>query len=98
LLATPPPDCALRLLLRSWRARTRPEDIGAVPGLRQSPDAGVTQEQVARRVGCTLRHYAAVEAGHTLPGYTLVHRLVSLYQLVYARDFWYQRGRNFWDQ
>jgi predicted transcriptional regulator len=81
MLTTPPPDSPLRTLLRQWRARTRPEDLGLVRGPRQTSEAGITQEQLARRAGCTLRHYAAVEAGHALPGYTLVHRLVELFKL-----------------
>jgi hypothetical protein len=67
MLTTPPPDSPLRTLLRQWRARTRPEDLGLVRGPRQTSEAGITQEQLARRAGCTLRHYAAVEAGHALP-------------------------------
>jgi hypothetical protein len=35
-----PPDSPLRTLLRQWRARTRPEDIGLVRRPRQTSAAG----------------------------------------------------------
>jgi transcriptional regulator with XRE-family HTH domain len=80
-MLTTPPDSPLRLLLRSWRAQTVPEDVGVVRGPQQTEDSAVAQEQTARKLGCTLPHYAAVETGHVVPSYPLLHALAVFFGL-----------------
>ncbi|WP_374228176.1 helix-turn-helix transcriptional regulator [Streptacidiphilus sp. ASG 303] len=50
-------------------------------GPGQRPGAGVTQEQMARAPGISLRHYGALEAGAGQPSFALLAGLVRLLRL-----------------
>lgn len=77
-----PTAVSLRDLLVGWRARTRPEDIRVMRGARQRAGAGVTQEQLARALGISLRHYNALELGMVRqPSFELLAGLVQVLRL-----------------
>ena len=73
---------SVRDLLAGWRARTRPEDVGLVRGPRQKPGSGITQEQLARVLGISLRHCNALELGAVRqPSFALLADLVRVLRL-----------------
>jgi hypothetical protein len=50
---------SLQSLLVGIRRRLTPQELGVTVGPRQSAGPGVSQEQVARALGISLRHYSA---------------------------------------
>lgn len=80
-VATEPATGSLQALLVEVRSRLTPEQLGMVRGPRQRPGDGVTQEQVARALGISLRHYTAVETEEKQPSLDLLRTLAQVLQL-----------------
>ncbi|WP_035838872.1 helix-turn-helix domain-containing protein [Kitasatospora azatica] len=76
-----PTGGSLRQLLAQWRSRTTPEDLGLSRSRRQKADSGVTQEQLARALRISLRHYTAIETGASSPSLEVLAGLVTVLRL-----------------
>jgi DNA-binding XRE family transcriptional regulator len=62
----------LQSLLVGIRRRLTPQELGVEVGPRQSAGPGVSQEQVARALGISLRHYSGLETGSKRPSLRLL--------------------------
>jgi DNA-binding XRE family transcriptional regulator len=81
VIAAEPAVGSLQTLLVNIRSRLTPEQLGVARGPRQRLGDGVTQEQVARAVGISLRHYTAVETGAKTPSLDLLRTLARVLPL-----------------
>jgi DNA-binding XRE family transcriptional regulator len=81
VLAVAAPAGSLQTLLVDIRSQLTQEQLEVTRGPRQRLDAGVTQEQVARALGISLRYYTAVETGSASPSLDLLRGLVRVLDL-----------------
>lgn len=72
----------LRELLRSWRARLRPADVG-LPSFGQRRVRGLRAAEVAELADVSSGWYEQLESGNSRPGFSsaLVHRIASALRL-----------------
>jgi DNA-binding XRE family transcriptional regulator len=80
-VAAEPAIGSLQALLVEVRLHRTPEQLKMERGPRQRPDDGVTQEQVARALKISLRHYTAVETQSRTPSLQLLRRLAKVLQM-----------------